>query len=276
MSILMNHKVSLHPLPFFRLSLGIALTYLSMMVLVPLIFLILFTFNVPFDQWVQELSNPRVIYAFKISVLTSFSAAFINMIMGLLVAWILVRYEFPGKRIIDSLIDLPFALPTAVAGIALTTLYAQNGFFGQWVSFKIAYTPIGIIIALLFIGLPFVVRSVQPVLKSLPPDLEEVAFTLGASRLQVLIKVIIPLLMPALLSGFTMAFARGLGEYGSVIFIAGNIPMKSETLPFVVSSKLDQHEIYGAAVIALAMLLLSFSMLIVMNYLQRKNRSFTQ
>lgn len=276
MRVLLNAKASLHPLPFFRLSLGIALTYLSVMVLIPLIFLIIFTLNVSFDQWVQELSNPRVIYAFKISVFTSFVAAFVNMIMGLLVAWVLVRYQFPGKRIIDSLIDLPFALPTAVAGIALTTLYAQNGFFGQWVSFKIAYTPTGIIIALLFIGLPFVVRSVQPVLKSLPHDLEEAAFTLGASRLQTVIKVIIPLLMPALLSGFTMAFARGLGEYGSVIFIAGNIPMKSETLPFVISSKLDQHEVHGAAVIALAMLLLSLMVLILMNYLQRKNRSFTQ
>ncbi len=260
-----------HPLPFFGLSLGIALCYLSCLILIPIIGLVIFASQASFAEWWQEISNPRVIYAFKVSVFTALSAALLNMLMGVWVAWVLVRYQFWGKRLLDALIDLPFALPTAVAGIALTTLYAPNGWFGRWFDFKIAYTPLGIVLALLFVGLPFVVRSVQPVLRALPNDFEEAAQTLGATRRQIMFRVILPLLWPAILNGFTMALARGLGEYGSVIFIAGNIPLFSETIPFVINSKLDQHEVQGAAIIGVMMLMLSLMALIGMSYLQRRN-----
>lgn len=223
----------------------------------------------------EIVTSERVLHSYKISFGTAFAAAAINAVFGLLVAWVLVRYQFPGKRLLDALIDLPFALPTAVAGITLTTLYAESGWIGQLLeplNIKVAFTPLGISIALTFIGLPFVVRMVQPVLQNIEKELEEAAESLGASRLQIFQKVIFPSILPALLSGFSLAFARGLGEYGSVVFIAGNMPMKTEIAPLMIMTKLEQFDYAGATAIAVVMLLFSFLFLIIINIIQTWSR----
>jgi sulfate transport system permease protein len=262
-------------IPGFGITLGLTITYLSLIVIIPLSGLFLNTFGMGLEKFWQTITDDRVMHAYKITFLTSFIAAIINVIFGLIVAWILVRYNFFGKKIIDALVDLPFALPTAIAGIALTALYAPNGWIGQYLDplgIKIAFTPIGITIALIFIGLPFVVRTVQPVLEDMEREYEEAAASLGATKLQIFTKVIFSHIMPALLTGFAMAFARALGEYGSVIFIAGNMPNVSEIVPLIIVIKLEQYDYQGATAIALVMLIASFLMLFVINYLQKLNR----
>jgi sulfate/thiosulfate transport system permease protein len=221
------------------------------------------------------ISDPRVVASYKLSFGAAFFAAFINVIFGVLIAWVLVRYQFFGRRIIDGLVDLPFALPTAIAGIALTTLYTENGWVGQFLSFKVAFTPLGITLALTFIGLPFVVRTVQPVLQSLEKEIEEASASLGANRSQTFVKVIFPEILPAALTGFALAFARALGEYGSVVFIAGNMPMKTEITPLLIMTKLEQYDYAGATAIAAVMLIFSFTILLIINVLQWwTNRKF--
>jgi sulfate/thiosulfate transport system permease protein len=262
--LLRRHSV----LPGFNLALGFAVLYLSFIVLVPLSAVFLKTFTVSWDTFWATISSPRVVASYKLTFGASLLAALVNAVFGLLVAWVLVRYRFPGRRLVDALVDLPFALPTAVAGIALTTLYAQNGWIGRWLPFKVSYTPLGIFIALLFIGLPFVVRTVQPVLEDLQRELEEAAATLGASRLQTFQFVILPALTPALLTGFALAFARALGEYGSVIFIAGNMPMVSEITSLLIITKLEQYDYAGATSIAVVMLVTAFALLLSINLLQ--------
>ena len=262
--LLRRHSV----LPGFNLSLGFALLYLCLVVLIPLSAVFLKTFTVSWSTFVGAAASPRVLASYRLTFGASLLAALVNGVFGLLVAWVLVRYRFAGKRVVDALVDLPFALPTAVAGIALTTLYASNGWIGRWLPFKVAYTPLGVFVALTFIGLPFVVRTVQPVLEDLQRELEEAAATLGASRLQTFAYVIFPALIPALLTGFALAFARALGEYGSVIFIAGNMPMKSEIAPLLIIIKLEQFDYAGAASVGLAMLALSFVALVIVNLLQ--------
>jgi len=212
--------------------------------------------------------SPRVVASYRLTFGASFAAALLNAFFGLIVAWVLVRYEFPFKRLIDALVDLPFALPTAVAGIALTAIYAENGWIGQWLPFKVSFTPLGVFVALVFIGVPFVVRTVQPVLEDVNRELEEAAATLGASRWQTFSKVILPIVLPALLTGFALAFARALGEYGSVIFIAGNMPMVSEITPLLIITKLEQYDYAGATAIAVVMLVASFALLLLINSLQ--------
>lgn len=267
-----------HVLPGFGLSLGFAIFYLSLIVLIPLSMVFIETAQLGWDEWFRIVTSERVIHSYKISFGTSLAAAGINAVFGLIVAWVLVRCTFPGKRLLDALIDLPFALPTAVAGITLTTLYSENGWIGQFfapLNIKIAFTPLGITVALIFIGLPFVVRMVQPVLQNLDKEVEEAAESLGASRFQTFRKVIFPELLPALLSGFSLAFARGLGEYGSVAFIAGNMPMKTEIAPLLIMTKLEQFDYAGATAIASVMLVISFVCLILINLFQiwcRKNR----
>jgi sulfate transport system permease protein len=262
--LLKKHTV----LPGFDLALGFALLYLSLIVLIPLSAAFLKTFTLTGPQFVDAVSTPRVMASYRLTFGAAFAAALINAFFGLIVAWVLVRYSFPGKRIIDALVDLPFALPTAVAGIALTALYAHNGFIGQHLPFKVSYTPLGVFVALVFIGLPFVVRTLQPVLEDVNRELEEAAATLGASRWQTFTHVIFPVLMPALLTGFALAFARALGEYGSVIFIAGNMPMVSEITPLLIITKLEQYDYAGATAIAVVMLVSSFVLLLVINLLQ--------
>ena len=259
--------------PGFGLSLGITLTWLSLIVLIPLAGLFVKAGGLGvqglWDIWTQ----PRVLAALKLSFGTAFAAAAFNAVMGTLVAWVFVRYRFPGKRIFDAMIDLPFALPTAVAGIALTALYGPSGWIGQWldkVGIKVAYTSLGITVALVFVGLPFVVRVVQPVLAEVERELEEAAATLGAGRWQIVRRVVLPALWPAVLAGFALAFARGVGEYGSVIFIAGNIPQVSEIAPLLITIKLEEFDYAGATAIAAAMLLLSFALLLVINSLQSR------
>jgi sulfate transport system permease protein len=259
-------------LPGFRLTMGFTTLYLSLIVLIPLAALAIQSAGLSPAQWWDTVTAPRVLASYKISLLTAFLAALVNLVFGLLLAWVLVRYRFPGKKIVDGLIDMPFALPTAVAGIALTTIYAPNGWVGalvQPLGMKIAYTPLGITIALIFIGIPFVVRTVQPVLQDMESDMEEAAVLLGAYRLRSFIKVILPELIPALLTGFALAFARGIGEYGSVVFIAGNMPMKTEITPLLIITKLEQFEYYQAAAIAVVLLFISFVMLLLINLLQR-------
>jgi sulfate transport system permease protein len=263
-TLLKKHTV----LPGFDLALGFALLYLSLIVLIPLSAAFLKTFTLTWLQFVDAVSTPRVMASYRLTFGASFAAALINAFFGLIVTWVLVRYRFPGLRIIDALVDLPFALPTAVAGIALTAIYAQNGFIGQYLPFKVSYTPLGVFVALVFIGLPFVVRTLQPVLEDVNRELEEAAATLGASRWQTFSKVIFPVLMPALLTGFALAFARALGEYGSVIFIAGNMPMVSEITPLLIITKLEQYDYAGATAIAVVMLVASFVLLLVINLLQ--------
>ena len=259
--------------PGFGLSLGVTLTWLSLIVLIPLAGLLLKAGGLGWNGLWQIWTEPRVLAALKLSFGTALAAAAFNAVMGTLVAWVLVRYRFPGKRIFDAMIDLPFALPTAVAGIALTSLYGPNGWVGRWfesVGVKIAYTPLGITLALVFIGLPFVVRVVQPVLAEVERELEEAAATLGANRWQAVRRVILPALWPAIVTGFGLAFARGVGEYGSVIFIAGNLPGLTEIAPLLITFRLDEYQYADAAAIALAMLLLSLLMLLAINALQSK------
>lgn len=260
------------PIPGFGLSLGVTLFWLCLIVLVPIIALAVRPFELGLSGFFDAVSSPRVFAALELSFLTALVAAMINAVIGLVIAWVLVRYRFPERGLLDAAIDLPFALPTAVAGIAFTALYAPTGLFGGWLAelgIKAAYTPTGIVIALVFIGIPFVVRTVQPVLIDLERELEEAAATLGASRLQTLRRVIFPALMPALLTGFSLALARGVGEYGSVIFIAGNIPLVSEIAPLVIIIKLEQFDYAGAASVGLAMLMISFAILLAINLVQR-------
>lgn len=262
-------------LPGFRPALGFTVLYLSLIVLIPLSALLLKSFGFGPSQWWALLTSPRVFNAFRVSLMTSLLAAAINVVFGLLLAWVLVRYTLPFKRVFDALIDLPFALPTAVAGIVLTAIYAQNGWIGQYLEplgFKVAFTPTGITVALIFIGLPFVVRTVQPVLEDLDASEEEAASSLGASRWQVFSKIIFPNILPALLTGFALAFARGMGEYGSVIFIAGNRPLVSEIVPLLIMTKLEQYDYVGATVIGMGMLIISFIMLFAINVLQAWTR----
>jgi len=262
--LLRRHSV----LPGFNLALGFALLYLCFIVLIPLSAVFLKTFTVSWSTFVATVTSPRVVASYRLTFGASLLAALVNAVFGLLVSWVLVRYRFPGKRLIDALVDLPFALPTAVAGIALTTLYAGNGWIGKLLPFKVSYTPLGVFVALTFIGLPFVVRTVQPVLEDLQRELEEAAATLGASRLQTFMYVIFPALMPALLTGFALAFARALGEYGSVIFIAGNMPMVSEITSLLIITKLEQYDYAGATSIAVVMLVAAFLLLLMINLLQ--------
>ena len=261
-------------LPGFRWTLAFSVFYLSLIVLIPLSALFLKAATGTWAEFFKTLSDPRVIASFEVSFLTSFIAAGINVIFGLLVAWVLVRYEFPGRALIDAVVDLPFALPTAVAGIALCAIYAPNGWLGSLfapLGIKIAYTRIGITIALIFIGLPFVVRTVQPVLQDLDLEIEEAASSLGADRLQTFWRVILPSLAPALLTGFALSFARALGEFGSVVFISGNSPGHTEIVPLLIYTKLEEYDYVGATAIAVVMLLISFSTLLVINYLQSWN-----
>lgn len=262
-------------LPGFGLSMGITTLYISLIILIPLSMIFIESSKLGWSEFWQVVTSKRMLHAYKISFTTAFAAAFLNAIFGFIIAWVLVRYTFPGKRIIDGIIDLPFALPTAVAGIALTTLYAQEGWLGQFftsVGIKISFTPIGITIALMFIGLPFVVRMVQPVLENLENEVEEAASSLGATKRQTFIKVIFPEILPAVLAGFSLAFARGLGEYGSVVFIAGNMPMKTEIVPLMIMTKLEQFDYAGATAIAVVMLVVSFVCLIIINLLQKWSR----
>lgn len=255
-------------IPGFGLTMGFTLLYLSVIVLIPLSMVFLNTFTMGFKDFWETITETRVVASYKLSFLTAFTAAFVNAVFGVLIAWVLTRYEFPGKRIIDGLVDLPFALPTAVAGITLTTLYSPNGWLGQFFSFKIAFTPIGIIIALIFIGLPFVVRMVQPVLENIEKGMEEASASLGANRLQTFTKIIFPELIPAILTGFALSFARALGEYGSVVFIAGNMPFKTEISPLIIMTKLEQYDYEGATAVATIMLVITFLILLSINILQ--------
>ena len=258
-------------LPGFGLSLGFTLAYLPLIVLIPLSAVFIKSLGIGWDGLWEILSSERILKSLQLSFSAALIAALINVVFGLLLAWCLVRYTFPGKRIVDALVDLPFALPTAVAGIALTSLYAPTGWIGKYLEplgIQVAYTPIGITLALIFIGLPFVVRTVQPVLSDLETELEEAASALGANRLQIVTKIIMPILFPALLTGFALAFARGVGEYGSVIFIAGNQPFETEIAPLMIISRLEEYDYAGATTIAVVMLVLSFAILFLINLLQ--------
>jgi sulfate transport system permease protein len=258
-------------LPGFNLTLGYTMLYLSLIVLIPLSALVFKTFTLTWDQFWVAISSPRVLASYRLTFGASLIAALVNVVFGLLVAWVLVRYSFPGKKVVDALVDLPFALPTAVAGISLTALLAGNGWIGQYLEpmgIKLAFNPNGVVIALIFIGLPFVVRTVQPVLEDTEKELEEAAMCLGATRWQTFARVIFPSIAPALLTGFAMAFARAIGEYGSVIFIAGNMPMISEITPLIIIGKLEQYDYAGATAVAVVMLVMSFFLLLVINALQ--------
>jgi sulfate/thiosulfate transport system permease protein len=262
-------------LPGFHLSLGFTLLYLSLVVLIPLSAVFLKTFTMSWDGFWQSVTSDRVVASYQLTFGASLIGASINVLFGGIVAWVLVRYHFPGKKIIDALVDLPFALPTAVAGIALTALYSPNGWIGSLLEplgVKVAFTPLGVVIALTFIGLPFVVRTVQPILEEAERELEEASASLGATRLQTFSKVIFPTILPALLTGFALAFARATGEYGSVIFIAGNMPMVSEITPLFIITKLEQYDYTGATAIAVVMLIVSFTLLLTINLLQAWTR----
>jgi sulfate transport system permease protein len=263
-TLLRKHTV----LPGFDLALGFALLYLSLIVLIPLSAAFLKTFTLSWTQFADAVSTPRVLASYRLTFGASLAAALLNAFFGLIVAWVLVRYPFPFKRVVDALVDLPFALPTAVAGIALTAIWAENGWIGRWLPFKVSFTPVGVWVALVFIGLPFVVRTLQPVLEDVNRELEEAAATLGATRWQTFVRVIFPILMPALLTGFALAFARALGEYGSVIFIAGNLPMVSEITPLLIITKLEQYDYAGATALAVVMLVSAFVLLLAINLLQ--------
>jgi sulfate transport system permease protein len=263
----MNHTV----LPGFRLTMGFTLFYLGLIVLLPLLTLPARSATMTWEAFWQTISDPRVVASYRLSIGASLAAASINAVFGLIVAWVLVRYTFPGRRIVDSLVDLPFALPTAVAGITLTAIYAPNGWIGRLLEpygLQIAFTRLGITIALVFIGLPFVVRTLQPVIEDLDAEVEEAATSLGATRIGVLTRVIVPYLFPAWLTGFALSFARAVGEYGSVVFISGNMPMQTEIAPLLIITKLEQYDYPGATAIALVMLLLSFTLLFAINLLQ--------
>ncbi|MFC4766930.1 sulfate ABC transporter permease subunit CysT [Effusibacillus consociatus] len=263
-------------LPGFGLAMGFTVLYLSLIVLIPLSGLFLKTTELNWERFWSVVTAPRVVASYWLTFGTSFVAALMNAVFGLLVAWVLVRYKFPGKRIIDGLVDLPFALPTAVAGIAMTVLYSQNGWIGRQleeIGIKAAYTPLGIIIVLTFISLPFVVRTVQPVLQELNVQVEEAAATLGANSLQRFFRIMLPQLRPAILTGFALAFARAIGEYGSVVFISGNMPMRTEITPLLIMTKLEQYDYTGATAIAVVMLLVSFVLLLLINWLQWRSGS---
>lgn len=258
-------------LPGFRVTLGFTLFYLSLMVLIPLAGLPVRTAAMGWDAFWATVSDPRVVASYRLTLTSSFLAASINGIFGLLVAWVLVRYEFPGRRLIDATVDLPFALPTAVAGITLTTLYAPNGWLGRPLAafgIPVAFTPTGITIALIFIGLPFVIRALQPVIQELDVEVEEAATSLGARRWHVIRRVVLPYLLPAWLTGVALAFARAIGEYGSVVFISGNMPMRTEISPLLIVTKLEQYDYAGATAVAFVMLVMSFALLLVINLLQ--------
>ncbi len=258
-------------LPGFGLSLGFTLVYLSLLVLFPLAVLAFKAGALSFGEFWRVATGERALAAYRVTFGASLIAALINAVFGLVVAWVLVRYPFPGKRFVDSLVDLPFALPTAVAGITLATLYAGNGWIGRHLEplgIKVAFTPLGIVVALTFIGLPFVVRTLQPVIEDIEPEIEEAAASLGASRWQTFRRVLLPAIFPALLTGFTLAFSRAIGEYGSVIFIAGNMPLVSEITPLLIISKLEQYDIVGATALAVVMLVISFVLLLAVNGLQ--------
>ncbi|AHV95277.1 sulfate ABC transporter permease subunit CysT [Paenibacillus sp. 7124] len=262
-------------LPGFGLTMGYSILYLSLVVLIPLSALLFNSTGLNFAKFWSVASDPRVLASYRVSLTTAAAAAFADTLFGLLMAWVLVRYRFPGKRIFDALIDLPFALPTAVAGVSLTALYSTNGWIGSLLEplgLKVAFTPLGITLALMFIGIPFVVRTVQPVLEDMEKDTEEAAATLGAGRWRIFRKVLLPDLVPPLLTGFALAFARGIGEYGSVVFISGNMPMRTEIAPLLIMSKLEQYDYAGATAVALLLLLISFLMLLVINMLQRWTR----
>ena len=262
-------------LPGFNITLGFTLFYLSVIVLIPLSALFFKTFTLSWEQFVSAVTSPRVVASYQLTFGASFLAALVNAVFGLLLAWVLVRYEFPGKKLVDALVDLPFALPTAVAGISLTALLASNGWIGSLLEpygISLAFNRNGVVIALIFIGLPFVVRTVQPVLEDAEKELEEAAACLGASRWQTFRHVIFPTIAPALLTGFAMAFARAIGEYGSVIFIAGNMPMVSEITPLIIIGKLEQYDYAGATAVALVMLMFSFVLLLIINALQTWQR----
>ncbi len=266
-------------LPGFGLSLGYTLVYLSLIVLIPLSAIFLKTATMQWPRFIETILSPRVVASYKLSFGASFLGAAINCIFGFVVAWVLARYRFPGKRFVDALVDLPFALPTAVAGIALTSLYAPNGWLGRYLvphGIEVAFTRVGVLVALTFIGLPFVVRSVQPVLEDLDTDIEEAAASLGANSWQTLTRVILPTVLPALLTGFALAFARALGEYGSVVFISGNMPMKTEITSLLIITKLEQYDYAGATAIAVVMLVTSFVLLLIINALQARTRRFQE
>ncbi|CAH2032397.1 sulfate ABC transporter permease subunit CysT [Trichlorobacter ammonificans] len=264
-------------LPGFGPSLGYTLFYLSIIVLIPLSALVFKTSSLTWQQFVEVVTHPRVLASYQVTFGAALAAATVNAVFGLLTAWVLVRYRFPGRKLVDALVDLPFALPTAVAGITLATIYSPNGWVGRWLEplgIKVAFTPLGIMLAMVFIGLPFVVRTVQPVIEEIDTELEEAAVCLGAGRLQTLVRVILPLLLPSLLTGFALSFARAVGEYGSIIFIAGNMPMISEITPLLIITKLEQFDYTGATAIASVMLLISFLMLLVINLLQKWSRRY--
>ena len=268
-------RASRKVLPGFGLSLGITCTYLSLLVLLPLATVFTQSAELSWSGFWAIITNPRVMASYRVTFGTSFLAAVVNTVFGLLVAWVLVRYRFPGRRLVDAMVDLPFALPTAVAGIALTTLYAPNGWIGgslEPLGLTISYTWLGITVALIFIGLPFVVRTVQPVLDDLELEVEEAAASLGAGRWQTFTRVVLPAMAPALLTGFALAFARAIGEYGSVVFISGNMPMKTEIVPLLIITKLEQFDYAGATAIALVMLVTSFALLLSINLLQSASR----
>ncbi|KAA9000994.1 sulfate ABC transporter permease subunit CysT [Paenibacillus spiritus] len=259
-------------LPGFGLTMGVSVLYLSLVVLIPLSALVFNQTGLTWSKLWEVASDTRVLASYRVSLTTSAAAALADSVLGLLVAWVLARYEFPGKKAFDALIDLPFALPTAVAGVALTALYSRNGWIGSLfdpLGIRIAFTPLGITLALMFIGIPFVVRTVQPVLEDMERDTEEAAATLGAGRWRTFRKIVLPGLLPPLLTGFALAFARGIGEYGSVVFISGNMPMRTEIAPLLIVSKLEQFDYAGATAVALLLLLLSFLLLLVVNSLQR-------
>jgi sulfate/thiosulfate transport system permease protein len=258
-------------LPGFRLTLGYTLLYLSLIVLIPLAAVFWKTSTLSWAQFCHAVASPVALASYRLTFGASFLAALVNAIFGLIVAWVLVRYKFFGKRLVDALVDLPFALPTAVAGITLATIYAPNGWIGEWLAplgIKVSYTRLGIFVALTFIGLPFIVRTVQPVLEDLDPEIEEAAASLGANRWQIFWRVIFPMLTPALLTGFALAFARALGEYGSVVFISSNIPMKTQITPLLIMTKLEEFDYAGATAIAVVMLVVSFVLLLAINLLQ--------
>lgn len=266
-------------MPGFWPAFGFSILYLSLIVLVPLSAIFLKTATTSWEHFWGVITSPAVLASYRLSFGASLAAAAVNAVFGFLVAWVLVRYRFPGKRLVDALVDLPFALPTAVAGIALTSLYAENGWIGRLLApwgIRVAFTRLGVLVALIFIGVPFVVRSVQPVLEDVDREFEEAAASLGANRWQVFSRVVFPLVRPALLTGFAMAFARGLGEYGSVVFIAGNLPMRTEIAPLLIITKLEQYDYSGATAIALVMLVASFVLLLAINLLQWHSRKYAE
>jgi len=260
-------------LPGFKPAIALTVGYVSLLILIPLATLVLKSASLGPAAFWTAVSSPRALAAYRLSIGAALAGGAINAVFGVIVAWVLVRYEFPGKRLVDAIVDLPFALPTAVAGIALTALYAENGWIGRWLApsgIKVAYTPLGVVVALTFVGLPFVVRTVQPVLEDLETEIEDAAAVLGAGRAATVLRVILPSVLPALATGFALSFARGLGEYGSVVFIAGNMPMVSEITPLLIMIKLEQYDYAGATAIALVFLVASFAMLLAVNALTRR------